>query len=90
MLTSQERGRIEAPLRAEFDLGDSRKPDSAAAEEVLMPMTRCDYEPDRWESGRYKPGRARVPLVPVEASPTTAALAAGGHGSSLNPGKAEQ
>jgi hypothetical protein len=37
-----------------------------------------------------EPGRARVPLVPIEAFSKTAALAAGGHGSSLNPGNAEQ
>jgi len=37
-----------------------------------------------------RPGRARVPLVPIEALPKTVALAAGDHGSRLNPGKAEQ
>ena len=37
---------------------------------------------------RYRePGRARVPLVPLERSPKTAASAAGGHGSSLKSRK---
>lgn len=48
----------------------------------------CEREPKA--DGYKEPGRARVPLVPVAEAGTEAALAAGGQGSSLNPGYAEE